>query len=162
MHIHPGGRAAYLLSRHLPTRRAEDFFDHPCVSYLQSDVHAHIDYEGNYITGFCSGLRIGENSARDMAGLFREGIALSQYPILGMLINGGLEALHGYAIGQGYAPAQSGYVSGCHLCLDMRIFLYFRDQKFRELYPAFFYEELGRMRGFAALRGEEGASPAPQ
>jgi len=157
MYIQPGGRAAYLFSDYMDLHPPEMLFKKDCSRNLSSPVHAHIDYRGNYITGFCSGLRIGKETALDMKKLFNEGISLSDYPLLGMLAGGGLKDLYDFALARGYKPRPEGYVAPCHLCLDIRVYLYFNDKKYPELYPDFFYEELNhelaRIEGFQGIQG---------
>lgn len=143
MYIHPGGRAAELLARHLPRRPAHALFEQDCRGSLSSPVHAHLDYAGNYLTGFCSGLRVGEGAGFDLNRLYTRGISLNQYPILEILIEKGVKGLYERALKTGYAPRKEGYVSSCHMCLHMRTHLYFNDRKYPELYPGFFYEDLG-------------------
>lgn len=151
MYLHPGGRAAYLLACYLPCYPAEVLFSQPCSEHLSSPVHAHLDYGGNYLTGFCSGLRLGKETGRDLGRLFSEGIALSDYPVLDILVNDGLGGLYAKARTAGYEPKPGGYVSPCHLCLDLRVFLYFREQAYEELYPAFFYDELREVASLALI-----------
>ena len=143
MYIHPGGRAAYFLANHLPCRPAESLLEKDCRSSLASPVHAHLDYRGNYLTGFCSGLRLGEEAGFSLEALFGHGIRLSRYPILDILVRKGVRGLYEHALKAGFAPQKKGYVSPCHLCLDMRVHLYFQEARYPELYPDFFYEELG-------------------
>jgi hypothetical protein len=146
MYVHPGGKGAYLLAKHLPCHPAERLLNKECSDNLGSPVHAHLDLQGNYLTGFCSGLRVGKQSGRDLDRLYREGIRLSRYPILDMLVNQGVRGVYRAALQAGYEPRKEGYVSSCHLCLDARIHLYFHQQNHEELYPSFFYEELRGMR----------------
>lgn len=142
MYIHPGGRGAYLMAKYMDLSPAESLLNIDCCDNLASPVHAHIDYRGNYITGFCSGLRIGEEKAFDLKKLYREGIYLEDYPVLEILTGGGLKELYNFAGKNGYKPKEEGYVAPCHLCLDIRIYLYFKKERYKELYPDFFYEEL--------------------
>jgi len=127
----------------------EELFNIDCGENLSSPVHAHIDYKGNYITGFCSGLRIGEEKALEIGKLYKEGIELEQYKILDMLINGGLRKLYEFALKEGFSPDKKGYVSSCHLCLDIRVYLYSTGKIYKELYPSFLYEELKSSNSFA-------------
>ena len=142
MYIHPGGRAAYFLADYLPCFPAESVLQRNCSESLASPIHAHLDYLGNYLTGFCSGLRLGERMGFSLKTLYDDGIGLSRYPILDILVKNGIKGLYAYACGAGYTPLEGGYVSPCHLCLDIRIYLYFREEKYPELYPDFFYEDL--------------------
>jgi hypothetical protein len=146
MYLHPGGRGADLLARHLGRRPAEAHWPGPCSQNLSSPVHAHVDYRGNYLTGFCSGLRLGEEAALALSDLFEKGLDLRRYPALEMLLRGGLPSLYSFALRQGYEPVGAGYGSSCHLCLDMRVFLYQQGFRFPEFYPDFLYEELGKKR----------------
>jgi hypothetical protein len=142
MYIHPGGRAAYFLAKYLPCYPAEALLDKICKENLQSPVHAHIDCQGNYLTGFCSGLRIGKETALNLDSLYGRGIRLSEYPILEILVRHGVKGLYQFGLSSGYTPKGAGYVSPCHLCLDLRLHLYFDGKTYEELYPSFFYEDL--------------------
>lgn len=64
------------------------------------------------------------------------------YPILEILLRRGLRELYELGLRSGFVPRRKGYVSPCHLCLDLRLHLYFHEKAYDELYPAFFYEEL--------------------
>jgi hypothetical protein len=146
MYIHPGGRGAYLLARHMKLSSPEMFLGHQCSRNLSSPVHAHIDQEGNYLAGFCSGLRIGTAAALDLERLYGDGADLAEHPVLRMLAGRGLGELYRHACALGFEPAPEGYVAPCHLCLDLRLFLYNVGFAPDELYPRFFYEELLRRR----------------
>ena len=69
-----------MLAAHLNRKPPENWFRSPCRQNLTSSVHAHIDYRGNYLTGFCSGLRIGQETALALPALFDERIELNRYP----------------------------------------------------------------------------------
>lgn len=142
MYIHPGGRAAFLLGKHLPCHTVDALLEKKCIAALSSPVHAHLDYEGNYFAGFCSGLRLGENVGFSLERLYGDGILLTRYPILDILVNKGIRGLYEHGLSAGYTQRSKGYVSPCHLCLDIRIHLYFHEKRYPELYPRFFYEHL--------------------
>ena len=146
MYIHPGGRGAYLLAKHLPCHPPDVLLHEDCEASLRSSVHAHIDYNGNYLTGFCSGLRIGKQTGFDLNKLYKEGVILSHYPLLDILVNKGLKGLYELGRKEGYVPQPQGYVSPCHLCLDVRLHLYLHVDRYEELYPSFFYEDLRSLK----------------
>jgi hypothetical protein len=176
-YLHPAGRAAWTLSRTrhqpqwreaagsgpqqaaaagprqtslLPGRPAEAWLGKRCSADLSSPVHAHVDARGRYLTGFCSGLQIGDRQAFDLRSLFEEGIPLADFPVLEMLVEGGLASLFGSASRQGFLPDPEGYVSACHLCVHLRTWLFCRlpgEQRPKELAPDFFYEEMRRLAG---------------
>jgi hypothetical protein len=106
-----------------------------------------VDPYGHYLTGFCTGLQIGDKTAFDLDRLYREGIRLATYPILDMLVEGTVGDLRRFAEGLGFSQNREGYVSACHLCGDIRTWLYHHfpyEKRPAELAPGFFYEEMGR------------------
>jgi hypothetical protein len=148
IYLHPAGRAGVIFSSFLERHPHETYALKNCAAELSSPVHAHLDPYGDYLTGFCSGLRLGCGAGFDLERLYREGLALEQYPILEMLIRGTLGDLLGYAVGRGFTPDQGGYVSPCHLCGHLRTWLYQSiptHMRPSELAPAFFYEEMDRL-----------------
>jgi hypothetical protein len=107
-----------------------------------------VDPHGHYLTGFCTGLQIGSEEAFDLERLYNEGIILSDYPILEMLVQGTLGDLRRYAEELGFRPDPGGYVSACHLCGAIRAWLYHHSSRERrpvELTPGFFYKEMKRL-----------------
>jgi len=157
IYIHPGGRAAELLAQFLPTFPAHEVLQVDCTPRLSSPVHAHVDHRGNYLTGFCSGLRIGREAALDLGSLYTRGISLEEFPILERLVRGGLKELFRWAEREGYVPRKEGFVSPCHLCLDLRVFMYGLGFQFPELYPDFFYQELSAGTDSRGMRERRGA-----
>ncbi len=158
IYLHPAGRAASSFGPILGWRPAEAFDRKHCSGELGSPTHAHADPQGRYLTGFCSGLQIGDGEALDLERLYREGILLADYPILEMLVQGTLGDLRRFAEGLGYRSDRDGYVSACHLCGHIRTWLYHHwsgDERPRELSPDFFYKEMGRL--FSFTNGDPGS-----
>jgi len=144
-YLHPAGRAAWRLAPWLESRPAEDFLGKNCRGELSSPVHAHVDPQGHYLTGFCSGLQIGDRQAFSLEALFREGVPLQDYPVLEMLVEGKLGDLFRHARQRGFREDPAGYVSCCHLCGHLRLWLYRHvpaAQRPMELAPALFYDRL--------------------
>jgi len=137
----PMGRAVYRLEGVLGElygrRRAEDFFGESCLRELTRPWHVHLDCLGNYVAGYCGGLSLGE--AEDLEGIL-SGVDLEERPVLGALVRD-LRLLYELAVELGYREREGGYVSKCHLCLDLRRHLAETGQ-FRELSPREFYEHL--------------------
>jgi hypothetical protein len=144
IYLHPAGRAAPTFARYLPRRPAAAFRGHPCAAALASPIHAHVDPDGRYLTGFCAGIQVGDRAAFDLAGLVRDGVALELHPILARLVTGGLGALLDHGAALGFVPLATGYVSACHVCLHLRSFLRAHPdaEPATELAPDFFYEDL--------------------
>ena len=138
----PMGRAVYrlegVLGRLYGRRRAEDFFGQSCLAELTRPWHVHLDSQGNYVPGYCGGLSLGE--AEELEGLL-SGVELEDRPVLGALVRD-LRLLYELAGEFGYREREEGYVSRCHLCLDLRRHLARETGEFRELRPREFYEHL--------------------
>ena len=138
----PMGRAVYRLQGVLGLlygrRRAEDFFGESCLAELTRPWHVHLDSQGNYMAGYCGGLSLGE--AEDLEGLL-SGVELEDRPVLAALVRD-LRFLYELATEFGYREREEGYVSKCHLCLDLRRHLAEETKEFRELSPREFYEHL--------------------
>jgi len=132
----PGGRVAYKLGDLLQQHPAEHFFAAACRQELIRDWHIHVDNYCNFVPGYCAGISLGD--ARDLDALC-QGIRLDQLPVLRALLTG-MEEL--YRLGEEFGyEVQDGYVSKCHLCLDIRRHLV-KVGEFKELRPKEFYEHL--------------------
>lgn len=131
------GRTPYKLAplyEHYPARR---FFGRSCYLELIRDWHVHVDNYGHFIPGYCGGLSLGD--ARDLGALCR-GIDLDDMPVLRALLTD-LKAFYDLGKAFGYQEREDGYVSKCHLCVDIRRHLV-REGEFKELEPRAFYERL--------------------
>ena len=135
----PVGRTVYLLNDLFPKYSAQDFFNQNCYPELSRNWHNHIDNYRNYIPGFCAGITLGD--ALELPRMYKEGINLEKYPILKALIND-IEKLYKFALEYEYAPLTSGYISKCHLCVDIRKYLIEKGFKFEELKPLDYYSHL--------------------
>ncbi len=137
------GRAPYALRRILgeliPSWPAEYFFDAPCDTPMLRSWHNHFDNYGNYIPGFCGGISLGD--CRELDDLLRAGIDPDRYPVLGFLLRNDIKGLYTFARGLGYIEQPDGYLSKCHLCVDMRRYLVSCGD-FEELRPGEFYAHL--------------------
>jgi hypothetical protein len=132
------GRAAYKLAHLYKKYPAEKFFDQACREELTRDWHVHIDNYCNYVPGYCGGISLGD--ARNLDSL-RE-IELDGKPILEALATD-LEKLYELGVREfGYKELSDGYVSKCHLCVDLRKCLAKQTDEFEELRPREFYHRL--------------------
>jgi len=133
------GRAAYQLQNLYPPSPARRFFAEPCPTSLLRPWHNHVDNYGNVMPGFCGGISLGH--WRDLDHLETQGLNLEAHPVLTFLLYGRMQALLEFAGDLGYREDPGGYVSKCHLCLDLRKFLIDKGD-FPELAPRQFYEHL--------------------
>jgi len=139
--ILPMARAAYRLGHLYQRHPAERFFSESCREDLTRDWHIHVDNYMNYIPGYCAGLSLGD--ARDIA-LICQGIELDDHPIIQRLVaHRGIERLFRFGVeGFGYRELKEGYVSKCHLCIDIRRHIAERTGEFKELKPRELYSHL--------------------
>lgn len=133
------GRAAYKLRGLYPTYPPDYFFEEPCNPPFMRNWHNHFDNYGNYIPGYCAGISLGD--CRNLDKLLKEGVDLSKRPVLKFLINQNFKGLFQFAKDFGYQESPKGYVSKCHLCLDIRKHLVAKKE-FEELKPREFYSHL--------------------
>jgi len=136
----PMGRLAWRPNPLYGRFHQERFFHEDCREELTRPWHVHVDNYGNYISGYCGGLSLGGHETWDE--ISREGIDLDERPVIGALALG-LGNLYKYAEGNyAYAPNKDGYISKCHLCLDIRKHLTDEGCELKELSPRQFYDLL--------------------
>jgi len=133
------GRAARQLRDLYPAYAAERFSRKPCRPPFLRTWHNHLDNYGNIMPGYCGGISLG--SWRDLGQLIHTGIDLETRPVLGYLVRGDMAGLLDYACKRGFQCTGRGYVSKCHLCLELRAFLA-RNGSYPELAPRIFYDIL--------------------
>jgi organic radical activating enzyme len=132
----PMGRAVYALSHLYRKYPAQRFFGESCMEELTRGWHIHVDNYCSYVTGYCGGISLGD--ARDIHSICR-GIDLDGRPILSALVADlrelfklGSEEFH-------YEERENGYISKCHLCVDVRRKIAQETDKYQELRPREFY-----------------------
>jgi hypothetical protein len=135
----PGGRSGYLLG-YLTSRKRPSFFrgDH-CRAEILYAQHSHFDLYGNFISGFCGGLSVGDwHNLPEVLADFQSG----RYPrLIQILVTDGPYGLFQIAHREyGYKPLRYGYAGKCHLCVDVRKHLASFNQ-YLELSPVGFYRE---------------------
>ncbi|HIE44556.1 MAG TPA: 4Fe-4S cluster-binding domain-containing protein [Candidatus Omnitrophica bacterium] len=136
--ILPIGRAPYRLGYLYRKHPPRYFFNHSCKEELTRNWHVHVDNYGNYITGYCAGISLGNI----LEGSGERQLDLDSYPILQALLRS-IRKLYEVACTQfGYKELEGGYLSKCHLCLDIRRHIISQTQEFKELKPTEFYSHL--------------------
>ena len=133
------GRAADRLKSMYPGYPAKRFLSAPCLPDFLRGWHNHFDNYGNFMPGYCGGISLG--SWFELDRLVKEGIDLDNRPVLKYLINEDMQGLLNFAKDRGYQDLTEGYVSKCHLCLDIRKFLV-SNGDYDELKPKEFYAQL--------------------
>jgi hypothetical protein len=133
-----GGRSGYRLGHLKECHSASSFRGHNCRRDILFAHHSHFDLYGNYISGFCGGLRVG--NWHDLPTLMKQ-FQAGKYPqLIQILITSGPFGLYKLARDSyGYQQTKDGYAGKCHLCVDVRRHLV-REESFPELQPARFYD----------------------
>ena len=135
----PIGRATCMLSHLYRKYPAKKFFGEFCGEELTRGWHIHVDNYCNYMTGYCGGISLGDG--RDIDAICR-GIDLDQRPILSALSTD-LKGLFEFGAREfDYKEREEGYISKCHLCVDVRKHIAQRTDEFEELRPREFYYHL--------------------
>lgn len=132
-----GGRSGYRLGHLVPGQPPEAFGQETCAGEILYAHHSHFDLYGNFISGFCGGLAVGDwRRLRRILADFQEG----RYPpLVGILVERGPSGLFEIARDEyGYLPRTEGYAGKCHLCVDVRRHLA-GSGEFLELRPEGFY-----------------------
>ncbi len=136
MELFANGRVPYKLNALFKRHPAHRFFGASCRHELIRDWHVHVDNYCNFVPGYCAGLSLGD--ARDLDAICG-GVNLNERPVLRALLSSLAELYH---LGKQYGYVeQQGYISKCHLCVDIRRHLA-RSGEFLELQPKGFYEHL--------------------
>ena len=135
------GRVPYRLNYLYDKYPARTFFTESCREELTRDWHIHVDNYCNYIPGYCGGISLGD--ARNLDSIC-SGIDLDDHPILARLVSErGIKHLYMLGVEEfGYRESESGYISKCHLCVDIRRHISEETDEFKELRPKEFYRNL--------------------
>ena len=138
----PMGRACYALGNLYRKHPANSFFNETCTAELTRPWHVHVDNYCNYMTGYCGGISLGD--ARNLDSIYGEGIELNDHPVLAKLVSPrGMKQLYDFGVKEfGYKELKDGYVSKCHLCVDIRKHIVEQTDEFKELKPREFYRRL--------------------
>ena len=121
------GRAAGELASLLPCQPPEDFRAEHCVKEVLRGRHVHIDPYGNVFPGVCNGIVLGNALRESPERLWpRLEQTWDQHPIVSAVVAGGSYELMRRAMALGYQPRPEGYAGKCHLCHDVRRFLFER------------------------------------
>lgn len=130
-HLVVAGRAGRYLAAHnvrIPWRELAD--GSSCAERLVNTHHFHVDGQGSYVPGLCSGLVLPFDRIPGP-------VDLRAYPVLEALVRGGPAKLVELARDRGFTP-DDHYASACDLCTHARLALY--PYGFTELGPSGFYD----------------------
>ena len=121
------GRAAEMLGDLVTRHPAEHFANEKCPKEILHSDHVHIGPEGHVFPGVCAGIIMATVNGRSMVDVWEDLHAnWPQNPVLDAVVTGGSYELMQRAKAFGYVERESGYASKCHLCTDVRQFLFER------------------------------------
>jgi hypothetical protein len=132
-----GGRSGYELGHFTSRHEPRAFAGTDCAVDILYAHHSHFDLYGNFISGFCGGLTVGDwHQLPQLLVDFSEG----RYPpLIEILVERGPYGLCELAEDRYvYSQLPEGYAGKCHLCVDVRRHL-FETGDFPELRPPGFY-----------------------
>ncbi|MFP3937408.1 MAG: 4Fe-4S cluster-binding domain-containing protein [Phycisphaerae bacterium] len=133
-------RAAEMLGPLGQLKPVEEFVDCSCSEALLRSKHVHVAPEGSVIPGTCAGIVLGRAERESIGEIWQR--LNAEYPrrrVVGRLSADGPAGLLADACRQGFQPAD-GYASKCHLCSEVRRFLFRKGLGGWELSPAWIYE----------------------
>jgi len=133
-----GGRSGYHLGHLVDRHPAAAFAGANCAGEILHAHHSHFDLYGNFISGFCGGLTVGDWRALPQV---LDDFQVGHYPpLVEVLVERGPYGLLELAQDEyRYQPLTEGYTGKCHLCVDVRLHLV-EAGDFAELRPLGFYE----------------------
>lgn len=140
------GRAARELVGLFPSRNYTAFAETNCHSVILGSRHVHVDGAGNVFCGTCVGIIIDKvlpGQERSLDGIWRK-FDYRTHPIFSRLAKEGPVGLLGLAEPLGYRHPD-GYASKCHMCYEIRRFLYESGQYLEFLGPGVCYGRSGKV-----------------
>ena len=131
-YLTPGGRTTEKLTEGVARQSAEEFAGQSCRATLESTSHFHIDPYGNLFTGHCPGISVATIDD------FHPEITDETAPVYTCLQSEGPHRVW-QELAQDFEPDPEGYISRCHVCLDLRKHLRIHNG-YEELRPDDFYD----------------------
>jgi hypothetical protein len=146
------GRAAQELAALFPLRPYRDFAELNCARNMIASQHVHIDGTGNVFSGTCIGMITGNlfiPKRLSLDELWRQ-FDYRRHRVMSVLAAAGPCGLLAEAIEKGYRPL-AGYASKCHLCYEVRAYLYQIGTYPAELGPGICYGKTEEMKKIGNL-----------
>ncbi len=134
------GRATKALSHLVPRFPVDKFAGNSCAREILQSKHIHIDPYGNVFPLVCSGLILGNAKKQKLSRIYEEFDYLS-HPLMKILIEEGPVAITKEAEKYGFQLEKEGYASKCHLCFEVRRFLFYKGFYPDELCPDEIYAD---------------------
>lgn len=134
------GRAAEQIAPLLEMQSPQAFAGHDCSRAILSSRHVHIDPLGNVFPGVCAGLVLG-NALEGGLRRVRDRLRETEDDVLGRLIEFGPWGLMELARQYGYRPNRRGFAAKCHLCSEVRSFLFEKGEFTPTVGPAQCYRQ---------------------
>ncbi len=133
------GRAAGRLGRLMAAEPIEDLAALNCKLDFLGAKGVHIDPFGNVFSGTCSGIIIGNLNASPLEEIWKQ-FTPDRYELVDTLFNLGPAGLLEAAIKRGFRE-EKAYADKCHLCTQIRQFLFDHGLEKAEIGPAECYSD---------------------
>ena len=117
------GRAASTLAHLVDKHPMEGFAEHSCARKILKRGSIHIDPYGNVFPTTCAGIILG-NARRETLSEIHARFEPREHPVVETLVDRGPLPLLEAAIRGGFAGAEQGFATKCHLCFAARGFFW--------------------------------------
>jgi hypothetical protein len=134
------GRAVKKLTPLLPHFPPEHFTGNVCANEILKSRHIHIDPYGNVFPLTCAGLILANAKKHKLSKIYEEFDYL-EHPLLRILIDEGPVAVIKEAEKYGFEIDKDGYADKCHLCFELRRFLFSNNLYPDEIGPGEIYTD---------------------
>ena len=126
------GRALNIAREYKSKKNYRDFLDNDPCHTITGVSHFHADYNLKFIPPNCTGIAV------DLEDIKNNNIIFEKYPVFVTLAQKGTAGLYYHAENHGFKANETGYVSKCDLCFDIRKYL-INTCPTADLYPKKYY-----------------------
>jgi hypothetical protein len=134
------GRAAGKLAELVAAESTEELSSLNCKSDFLGAKGVHIDPFGNVFSGTCSGIIIGNVGRTPLEEIWKQ-FTPTRYELVNTLVNLGPAGLFEAAVKRGFKE-ETAYADKCHLCTQIRQFLFDNGLEKVEIGPAECYSDV--------------------
>lgn len=136
------GRGAVELTEFMPSKELASFTGIRCSEPLLRSRHVHVDGQGEICPGTCAGIVLGTaRTAAEVATIWqRLDRGYDDMDVIGTLARSGPAGLAALALARGYKERSAGYAGKCHVCWDVRRWLFEKGHWPDQLGPASVYQ----------------------
>ena len=129
------GRAVKKLAHLVPRFPPEQFANNNCANAILKSKHIHIDPYGNVFPLTCAGLILGNAKKQKLSSIYEQFNHLD-HPLMKIFLEEGPVPVMNEVVRYGFEIDKDGYADKCHLCFEVRRFLFFKGLYLDEVGPS--------------------------